>query len=63
MIGFLPKGRFPARGLVAKVIAMVRPEHDDGILRPAGFVELIEQAAHHLVGEIGSRLVALDHFL
>ena len=42
---------------------MIRPKHDDGILCTAGLVELIEQAAHHLVGEIGSRLVALDHFL
>ena len=39
---------------------MVRPQHDDGVFRPSGGVELIEKLPDLGVGVGGGRLVGAD---
>ena len=63
MVGFLPEGELHHALLIPEVIAMVRPEHDDGVFRPSGGIELIEELPDLGVGVGGGRLVGTNETL
>ena len=60
--GFVEEVLF-AQPVIAQVVAVVRGQHDHGVLQPAGLVEMVEQHAELVVALLDQPHVGGDHLV